>query len=101
MRGITGQILALGPCIVDTNILVSKNPKIYVTLNSNTKICVTPNANPQRKQVVYKSCWVPDAKFSRWACTFHPFCVDFIRVRSRFSLEYRLNYDMADIFNKL
>ena len=44
--------------------LVSKNAKIWVTLNANANICVTPNANPQHKQVEYRSRWVPNAKFS-------------------------------------
>ena len=41
-----------------------------------------PNANfsrhPQSESVEYRLRWVPNANFSRWACTFHIFCVDFI-----------------------
>ena len=57
-------------------------------VSHNAKICVTPNANPQREQVEYMSRWVSKAKFLRWPCTFHFLCVDFIRVGSRFSAEY-------------
>ena len=48
-------------CVGDTNMLVSKN----------TKICVTPDANPQRQSVEYRLRWVLNANFSRWPCTFH------------------------------
>ena len=61
-------------CIGHTNMLVSKNTKICVTLNANAKICVTPNVKPKRKQVEYRSCWVPKAKFSRRSCTFLFLC---------------------------
>ena len=71
----------------DTNMLVSKNAKICVTPNANAKICITPKANPQREQVEYRLCWVPNAKFSHWPCTFNFFGVNFIRVGSRFSVE--------------
>ena len=60
------------------------------TPNANAKICVIPNANPQRKSVEYRLRWVPNAKFSRWPCTFH-FCINFIPIGSRFSVEYGLN----------
>ena len=36
--------------------------------------------NPQRKPVEYRLLWVPNANSLRWPCTFHFFCVDFIRV---------------------
>ena len=62
----------------NTNMLVSKN----------AKICVTLNAKPQSESVEYGLCWVPYAKFSRWSCTFNLLCVDFIRVGSLFSVEY-------------
>ena len=42
--------------------LVSKNAKICVTLNTIAKVCVTPNANPQRKQVEYSWRWVPNER---------------------------------------
>ena len=41
--------------------LVSKNAKIYVSPNAKPKICVTPDANPQRKSVEYRLHWVPNA----------------------------------------
>ena len=37
------------------------------------KICVTPNTKPQREPMEYRLHWVPNAKSSRWPCTFH-FC---------------------------
>ena len=52
----------------DSNMLVSKN----------AKICVTPNANPQREQVEYRWRWVPNALFSCWPCRFHVVCVNFV-----------------------
>ena len=55
-------------------------------VSKNAKICVTPNANPQRQQVEYRSRWVPNAKFPRWPCTFLFFGVDFIHVGSSFSV---------------
>ena len=54
----------------DTNILVSKNTKICLTPNAKHKICVSPNANPQRESVAFRLRWVPNAKCSRWPCTF-------------------------------
>ena len=69
---------------------VYKNAKICVTPNATAKICVTPNANPQREQVEYRSCCVPNARFSHWPCTFNFVGVDFIRIGSRFSVEYGL-----------
>ena len=54
----------------DTNILVSKN----------AKMCVTPNANPQCKQVEYRWRWVSNIRGWRWPCRFHVVCVHFIRV---------------------
>ena len=66
----TAKFLGSRPTRWDTNMLVSKN----------AKICVTPNANPQCEQVEYRWRWVPNANFSRWPCTFHVFCVDFICV---------------------
>ena len=76
--------------IGDTKMLVSKNAKICVTPNAKHKICVTPNAKPQREPMQCRLRWVPIAKTSRWPCTFFFFCVDFIRVGSRFSVKYGL-----------
>ena len=64
--------------------LVFKNAKICVTPNAKPKICVSPNAKPKRKSVEYRLLWVPNAKFWHWPCTFHFFCVNLIRVGSRF-----------------
>ena len=54
----------------------------------------SPNAKPKRKSVEYRLRCVPNAKFLRWACTFHVVCVNFICVweqtQTRFSVEYGL-----------
>ena len=69
-------------CITYSNMLVSKD----------TKICVTPNANV--KNLPYPQ--QQPLNFSRWPCTFHLFCVDFIRVGSRFfSGIWALNFDVS------
>ena len=67
-------------CVTRTNMLISKNPKICVSPNVNFKICVSPNAKPQHESVEYRLRWVPNAKCSRWPCTFHVVCVNFICV---------------------
>ena len=60
----------------------------------NPKTCVTPNANPQRQSVEYRWRWVPNAKFLRWACTFHVVYVNFVGVghptQTQFPVEYGL-----------
>ena len=71
--------------------LVSKNAKICVTPDAKPKICVSPKAKPQRKSVEYRLCWVPNANFSRWACTFH-ICVSIsFALGTPFPVEYGLN----------
>ena len=64
-------------------------------VSENAKICVSPDAKPQRKPVEYRLRWVPGIGSLRWACTFHIFCVDFICVwwptQTQFSVEYGLN----------
>ena len=77
--------------------LVSKNSKILRYPNVNPKICVTLNTNPQRKSVECRWHWVPNAKFSRWSCTFHVVCAPFSPLATRklantnaFPVEYRL-----------
>ena len=48
------KLLALGPskvCIGDTDMVISKNTKICLTPNEKHKICISPNANPQRESV--------------------------------------------------
>ena len=60
-------------------------------LTPNLKFA-SPNAKPKRESVEYRLPWVPNAKFLRWACTFHVVCVNFICVweqtQMRFSVEY-------------
>ena len=51
-------------CVGDTNMLVSKNPKICITTNANAKICLTPNANPHHEPVEYSLHWVCQS----WVC---------------------------------
>ena len=41
-------------------------------VSKNAKICVTPNANPERKSVEYWWIWG-----MHWSCTFHVVCVNF------------------------
>ena len=69
-------------------------PKNASPPTPNPKICVTPDANPRRQSVEYRWRWVPNAKFSRWACTFRVVYVNFICVghptQTRFSVEYGL-----------
>ena len=64
--------------------LVSKNSKISFASNDKPKICVTPNATPQRKAVEYRL----RSTFLCWPSAFHFFGVDFIGVGSRFSVDY-------------
>ena len=58
-------------CVGYTNMLVSKNARIFVTPDAKPKICVSPNAKPQHKSVEYRLRWVPNANFSHWACYWH------------------------------
>ena len=60
------------------------NPLICILPDAKPKICVLPDAKPKCKPVEYRLRSVPNAKFSRWPCTFLFFGVDFIRVGSRF-----------------
>ena len=63
------------------------------------KMCVSPDAKPQRQPVEYRLRWVPGVGSLCWACTFHIFCVDFICVghltQTRFSVEYGLNIQVT------
>ena len=74
----------------DNNMLVSKNEKICITPDAKPKICVTPNAKPKRKSVSYRLRLVPNAKFVVGHVDFIFLWVVFIRVGSRFSVEYGL-----------
>ena len=67
-------------CVGNTNMLISKNAKICTTPNAEHKICFTPNTKPQHEPMEYRLRWVPNAKFSRWPCTFHIVCAHFICV---------------------
>ena len=69
---------ALGPRVGVTNMLVSKNAEICITLNANANIWVTPNVRG----------W-------RWACRFRVVyflfpCVGY-PTRTQFPVEYGLN----------
>ena len=80
--------------IGDTNMFVPKNVDICVIPDAKPNIHVTPNTKPQRQSVEYRLRRVPYAKVSRWACTFHIVCVNFICVghptRTSFPEEYGL-----------
>ena len=71
----------------------------------NTIICVTPSANPQREQVEYRSCWIPNSKFSHWPCRFHIVCAHFIclgyPMQTQFAVEYGLKtpWDYKDMLS--
>ena len=73
--------------------MLSKNAKICVNPDAKRKICVSPNVNakPQRQSVEYRLRWVTNAKFLRWPCTFHVFCVDFICVCSQHKPSFQCN----------
>ena len=58
-------------CVTYTNMLVSKNTKICVTPKANPKFCVIPNTKPQRKPMEYRLRWVPNTELSHWPCRFH------------------------------
>ena len=64
------------PNAKDTNMLVS-----FKFALGDANFFASPNAKPQRESVEYRLRWVPNAKFLRWACTFHIVCVNFICVR--------------------
>ena len=67
----------------------------YILALPNAKICVFPDANPQRQSVEYRCRWAFWHWGWRWACTFHIFCVDFICVwwstQTQYPVEYGLN----------
>ena len=66
--------------------LGSKNAKICVTPNTNFKICITPNVSQWNI-----GCVGSQTQISRVGHIHFIFvCVDFIRVGSRFSVEYGL-----------
>ena len=80
--------IALGPsvgldpnakfCVGDTNMLVSKNPKICVTPNANFKIVLAPTQNPNASQ------W-------NIGCVGSQTHISCIGVGSHFSVKYGLN----------
>ena len=75
--------LTLGPGVGTPNATILRwvyQHRIGITPDAKPKICVSPNAKPECKSVEYRLRWVPNANLSRWACTFHILCVDFICV---------------------
>ena len=46
----------------------------------NLKFALPPTPTPRCQSVEYRWRWVPNAKFSHWACTFHVVYVNFICV---------------------
>ena len=72
-------------CFEDTNMLLSQKP---CRANANPKICVTPKANSRRKQVEYRSRWVPNMRGWRWPCRFHVVCFIFGRVGYPMQMRY-------------
>ena len=81
-------------CVGNTNMLVSKNAKICVTPDTYFKICFTPNAKPQRESVEYRLPWALNAKFLRWACTFHVVCVNFIHFGEATHMQFSVKYGL-------
>ena len=75
---------------------------INMLVSKNAKICATPKANPQLKQVNYLLRWVPNAKFLCWACTFYIVCVNFVHAghptQTLFPVEYELQVFFKDIY---
>ena len=81
------KISALGPCVGpdpqgvgDTNMLVSKNAKIYVFLNAKPKICVAPVQNPNASQWNMGCVGLQTQHFHVGNVHFNSFCADFICV---------------------
>ena len=73
----------------------SKNTNMLVSLalgDANFSRHLTQNT--QRESVEYRLRWVPNAKSSRWPCTFHVVCVYFICIlwptQTQFSVKYGL-----------
>ena len=64
-------------------------------VSKNAKVCITPNANPQREQVEYRS----RCKMFVLAMYISFFCVNFIRVGYHFSVEYGLDFSLT-IYSK-
>ena len=75
-----------------TNMLVSKTLKFALPQTRNIKFASPPTQIPNAAmEYNVRLLLVPNAKCSRWPCTFLFFGVDFICVGSRFSVEYGLN----------
>ena len=51
----------------------------------------------QRESVEYRLRWVPNAKFSRWPCIFHVFCVDFICIWDPTQTQFPVKYGLKSI----
>ena len=56
-------------CVGETNMLVSKNAKIFFTPHTKPRICITPDAKPKRKSV---------------ECTFHVHFMFFVLISFAF-----------------
>ena len=72
--------VGVGQCPRRQNFVLGIPTCWYLGANANPYICVTPDAKPRPQSVEYRWRWVPNAQFLRWPCTFHVFCVDFIRI---------------------
>ena len=70
--------------------MVSKNATICVTPNTNATICVTPWPTPNMNRWNIGRVGSPMQNSRVGHVHFHFFGVDFIRVESRFSVEYGL-----------
>ena len=84
--GVGGWRWAMPPtpefCVGDTNMLVSTQRQ---TPDAKPKICVSPNAKPQRQPVEYRWRWV----FWRWPCIFH---VYFMYISCCLCIIFRIGY---------
>ena len=80
----------------NTNMLVSKNAKICLTLKANFKICVT--SRETRTCSGIKVVLGLKHKIPVMAMYISFFFVDFIRIGSRFSVEYGLMHFVSPVF---
>ena len=63
---------------------------LCVLPDTKPKSCVLPDAKPKRKPVEYRLRWVPTQNLGVGHIDFTFFGVNFIRVGSRFPVEYGL-----------
>ena len=87
--------VGVGQCPRCQNFVLEIPTCWYILALPNAKICVFPDANPQRQSVEYIGCV--------WPCTFHGFCVDLICVwcptRTPFPVEYGLKARLKRLFS--